>query len=88
MTMTFHLTQPDGTFLDYIAMPFAFVLPGGDARQGRLDDPAVAGADRAVRDHRLRAAPAGRLIRRNPSFQSWTPDTPDGHLDGSTCRSA
>ena len=28
-TITFHLTQPDGTFLDYMATPFAFVLPTG-----------------------------------------------------------
>ena len=32
---------------------------GGHAGQGRLDDPAVAGADRAVCDHRLRPAPVG-----------------------------
>ena len=29
MTITFHLTQPDGTFNDYIATPFAFALPKG-----------------------------------------------------------
>ena len=28
-TRHFHLTQPDGTFLDYLSIPFAFVLPKG-----------------------------------------------------------
>src|SRR5262249_49356594 len=28
-TITFHLTHPDGTFLDYLAVPFAFVVPTG-----------------------------------------------------------
>ena len=37
-TITFHLTSPDGTFLDYMAVPFAFAMPEGHARQGRLDD--------------------------------------------------
>ena len=27
MTLTIHLTQPDGTFPDYIAMPFTFASP-------------------------------------------------------------
>src|SRR5438445_13712061 len=29
MKITFHLTEPDGTFLDYMAVPFAFAMPRG-----------------------------------------------------------
>src|SRR4029078_9669145 len=31
MTLTIKLTQPDGTFNDYMATPFAFALPVGTA---------------------------------------------------------
>ena len=44
-TITFHLTQPDGTFLDYMATPFAFVLPTGHAVEGHLHPAAVAHRD-------------------------------------------
>ena len=35
MTVTFHLTKPDGTFLEYLALPPAFVYPAGAAARRR-----------------------------------------------------
>jgi peptide/nickel transport system substrate-binding protein len=80
-TLTITLTQPDGTFLDYIATPFAFALPVGtpDKDISTLPEWRVATGPYKITDY----VPHQTIeIRRNPTFTSWTPDTPDGHIDG------
>jgi peptide/nickel transport system substrate-binding protein len=81
MTITFHLTQPDGTFNDYIATPFAFALPVGtpDKDISTLPQWRVATGPYMITDY---VPHQSITIRRNPDFHSWTPDTPDGHIDG------
>jgi peptide/nickel transport system substrate-binding protein len=81
MTLTFHLTKPDGTFDDYIATPFAFALPTGtpDKDISTLPEWRVATGPYRITDYTPHQS---ITIRRNPTFKSWTPDTPDGHIDG------
>jgi peptide/nickel transport system substrate-binding protein len=81
MTLTITLTQPDGTFLDYIATPFAFALPVGtpDKDISTLPDWRVATGPYMITGYTPHQS---ITIRRNPTFKSWTPDTPDGYIDG------
>ena len=81
MTLTITLTKPDGTFLDYIATPFAFALPVGtpDKDISTLPEWRVATGPYKITDY---VPHQSITIRRNPTFKSWTPDTPDGHIDG------
>jgi peptide/nickel transport system substrate-binding protein len=81
MTITFHLTQPDGTFNDYIATPFAFVMPVGtpDKDVSTIPQWRVPTGPYEITGY---VPHQSVTIRRNPHFHSWTPDTPDGHIDG------
>jgi peptide/nickel transport system substrate-binding protein len=81
MTLTIHLTQPDGTFLDYMATPFAFAMPKGTPDKDVSTIPAwrVATGPYEITGY---VPHQSITIRRNPAFHSWTPDTPDGHLAG------
>jgi peptide/nickel transport system substrate-binding protein len=79
-TIAFHLTKPDGTFLEYLAMPFSFVVPKGTPDRDISTIPRwrVATGPYMISSY----VPRDHItIVRNPSFHSWTPDTPDGHLD-------
>jgi peptide/nickel transport system substrate-binding protein len=82
-TITFHLTVPDGTFLDYMAVPFAFALPKGTPDK---DISTIAKWRVATGPYRISGyTPKDSIeITRNPTFKSWTKDTPNGHLDGIT----
>jgi peptide/nickel transport system substrate-binding protein len=80
-TIAFHLTAPDGTFLDYMAVPFAFALPKGtpDKDISTIAKWRVATGPYGISGY----TPKDSIeITRNPTFKSWTKDTPDGHLDG------
>jgi peptide/nickel transport system substrate-binding protein len=79
-TITFHLTAPDGTFLEYMAMPFAFAVPKGTPSHDISTDShwRVATGPYMVSQY----VPKDHItIVRNPSFHSWSPETPNGHLD-------
>jgi peptide/nickel transport system substrate-binding protein len=79
-TITFHLTKPDGTFLEYMAMPFTFAVPKGtpDKDISTISKWRVATGPYMVSAY----VPKDHItIARNPTFKSWTPDTPDGNLD-------
>ncbi len=72
-TITFHLTQPDGTFLDYMATPFAFVLPVGTPSKdiSTLPQWRIATGPYRVSSY----TPKQQLVMtRNPNFHQWTPD--------------
>jgi peptide/nickel transport system substrate-binding protein len=81
MTLTIHLSQPDGTFLDYMATPFAFALPVGTPNKdiSTLPQWRIATGPYRITGY---VPHQSVTIRRNPTFKSWTPDTPNGHLDG------
>jgi peptide/nickel transport system substrate-binding protein len=79
-TLTIHLTEKDGTFLEYMAMPFAFVVPKGTPNKDISTDPKwrVATGPYEVKDY----VPKDHItIVKNPTFASWTKDTPAGNLD-------
>ncbi len=78
MTVTFHLSHPDGTFLEYLAIPTADVYPQGTPDKDISTDSA----------HRIATGPyvistytpdQTVMLTRNPSFHPW-PNTPNGHL--------
>jgi peptide/nickel transport system substrate-binding protein len=78
MTVTFHLTQPDGTFLEYMALPPAFVYPAGTpAHDVSTHTPErVATGPYQISSY----VPSQQvLLTRNPNFHPW-PNTPGGHL--------
>jgi len=80
-TITFHLSKPDGTFDDYMATPFAFAMPVGtpDKDISTIPQWRIATGPYRITDY---VPHQSITIRRNPTFRSWTPDTPNGHLDG------
>ena len=81
MTITFHLTHPDGAFLDIMAMPFAFAVPAGMPYKDISTDPQwrVATGPYMVKTY----VPKQEIVLvRNPNFTQWSPNSPDGHLDG------
>jgi peptide/nickel transport system substrate-binding protein len=79
MTITFHLTRPDATFLYSLALPFSFAVPKGTAAE-----------DLSMK---TRTAPTGPYMfsdydpqrgvemKRNPAFKQWTEDSPEGNVD-------
>jgi peptide/nickel transport system substrate-binding protein len=80
MTISFHLTQPDGTFLEYLALPPAFVYPAGTPAH----DVSTVSASRVATGPYMISSyvPSQQVVlTRNPSFHPW-PNTPDGHLAG------
>ncbi len=80
MTVAFHLTQPDGTFLEYMALPPAFVYPAGTPAH----DVSTHAPERvATGPYEISSyVPSQQvLLTRNPNFHPW-PNTPGGHLAG------
>jgi peptide/nickel transport system substrate-binding protein len=80
MTIVFHLVQPDGAFLDDLAIPFAFAVPKGTPYRDISTDPQwrIATGPYMVTSY----VPKQEIVlERNPNFHQWTPDTPNGHLD-------
>jgi len=80
MTIAFHLTRPDGAFLDIMAMPFAFAVPAGTPYRDISTDPRwrVATGPYMVKTY----VPKQQiLLVRNPNFRQWSPNSPNGHLN-------
>ena len=79
-TVTFHLVQRDGTFLEYMAMPFADVVPAGTPDKDVSTDSAwrIATGPYMFQSY----TPQGSIVMaRNPNFKQWTRNIPNGHLD-------
>jgi peptide/nickel transport system substrate-binding protein len=79
MTITFHLTHPDGAFLDIMAMPFAFAVPAGMPYKDISTDPQwrIATGPYMVKTY----VPKQQIVLvRNPNFHQWSPNSPNGHL--------
>ena len=79
-TVTFHLSQPDGTFLYYMALTFADVLPKetpardiSTLAKWRVPTGPYMVSEYVPNDH--------ITIVRNPDFKQWTKAVPNGHLD-------
>ena len=68
--ITFHLSKGDPEFLQQLALPFAFILPGRHAGQARRHP---AARHRAVQVVRVQATSAMSVVR-NPFFKEWSKD--------------
>jgi peptide/nickel transport system substrate-binding protein len=79
-TIVFHLTAPDGTFLDYVAIPFAFAMPKGTPDKDISTDAAwrVATGPYMITSYIPKQS---IVLKRNPNFKQWSPNSPNGHLD-------
>src|SRR6476659_10186583 len=80
MTIAFHLTHPDGAFLDIMAMPFAFAVPAGMPYKDISTDAQwrVATGPYMVKTY----VPKQQIVLvRNPNFTQWSPNSPNGHLN-------
>ncbi len=80
MTITFHLTHPDGAFLDIMAMPFAFAVPAGTPYKDISTDAQwrVATGPYMIKTY----VPKQQIVLvRNPNFTQWSPNSPNGHLN-------
>jgi peptide/nickel transport system substrate-binding protein len=77
-TVTFHLTDPDPSFLFKLSIPFAFVVPASSPRhEARSPLPATG-------PYTLRFDAPGRtfVLTRNPRFRVWSQAAqPDGYAD-------
>jgi peptide/nickel transport system substrate-binding protein len=80
-TITFHLTQPDGAFPEYLSMPFADALPAGTPDKDISTDPSSLVATGPYMIDSYTPKQEIKMVR-NPDFKQWTDDSPDGHLDG------
>jgi peptide/nickel transport system substrate-binding protein len=79
MTIAFHLTHPDGAFLDIMAMPFAFAVPAGMPYKDISTDARwrIATGPYMVKTY----VPKQQIVLvRNPNFHQWSPNSPNGHL--------
>ena len=80
MTITFHLTHPDGAFLDIMAMPFAFAVPAACRTRTSRPTPQwrVATGPYMIKTY----VPKQQIVLvRNPNFHQWSPNSPNGHLN-------
>ncbi len=76
----FHLAERDGTFLDYMAVPFAFVMPRGTPAKDVSTIPRwrIATGPYEISKY----VPKQEVVMtRNPNFRQWTLNSPNGHLD-------
>lgn len=80
-TITYNLLAPDATFLYKVALPFTFAIPNGWPMK---DTHSTGKFLPAVGPYMLARYSPGRFIevKRNPNFKVWTPNTPDGFVDG------
>jgi peptide/nickel transport system substrate-binding protein len=79
-TITFHLTVPDGTFLEYMAIPFAFAVPKGTPSRdiSTVSSWRVATGPYMISEY----VPNNHItLVRNPNFHSWAANVPAGHLN-------
>ena len=80
-TIVIHLTTRDGTFLEYMAMPFADVVPAGtpDSDVSTNSKWRIATGPYMIKQY---VPQQSITIVRNPDFHQWTPNIPNGHLNG------
>src|SRR5262245_11512233 len=79
-TVTFHLVESDPDFLNKLTMPFAFAVPAGTR-----DTPAGTTPLPATGPYMIERHTPGRggevVLVRNPEFDQWAADRPDGFPD-------
>src|SRR4029077_14282955 len=77
-TLLIRLVRPDPSFLDALALPFAFVVPRETPPVDQSAKPRVATGPYQVKSYQ----PNHEIVLvRNPNFQQWSPDIPNGKVD-------
>src|SRR4029079_10056068 len=78
-TVTIHLTAPDREFLDKLALPFAFAVPGNTSL--KLTGNNVPPRTGPYMWHSYHPNKSAVLVR-NPNFKEWSAEAqPDGNPD-------
>ena len=78
-TVTFHLTKPDGEFLQQLAVPLASIVPASTPPKDQGDKPIP-----STGPYMMKSYDPNHLITlvRNPYFKVWSKDAqPDGYPD-------
>ena len=75
-TVTIHLSRPDPEFLPKLA--YIFIVPAGSAAREVKTTPLPGTGPYMIEDWAPRR---GGLLVRNPHFDAWSPDRPDGFPD-------
>jgi peptide/nickel transport system substrate-binding protein len=78
-TVTFHLTKPDGEFLQQLAVPLASIVPASTPPKDQGDKPIP-----STGPYMMKSYDPNHLITlvRNPFFKEWSKDAqPDGYPD-------
>jgi peptide/nickel transport system substrate-binding protein len=78
-TVTFHLTKPDGEFLQQLAVPLASIVPASTPPKDQGDKPIP-----STGPYMMKSYDPNHLITlvRNPFFKVWSKDAqPDGYPD-------
>jgi peptide/nickel transport system substrate-binding protein len=78
-TVTFHLTKPDGEFLQQLAVPLASIVPASTPPKDQGDKPIP-----STGPYMMNSYDPNHLITlvRNPFFKEWSKDAqPDGYPD-------
>jgi peptide/nickel transport system substrate-binding protein len=76
--LVIHLVRPDPAFLDALSLPFAFVMPRETPPVDQSAKPPVATGPYYVKSYQ----PNREIdLERNPNFQQWSPDIPNGDVD-------
>jgi peptide/nickel transport system substrate-binding protein len=78
-TVTFHLTKPDGEFLQQLAVPLASIVPAATPPKDQGDKPIP-----STGPYMMKSYDPNHLITlvRNPFFKVWSKDAqPDGYPD-------
>lgn len=79
-TVTFKLTKKDGTFNEYMSIPFSFILPKGTPNKDISTEKKyrVATGPYAISTY----VPKESIkLTRNPDFKAWAPGQAKGNLD-------
>jgi peptide/nickel transport system substrate-binding protein len=77
-TLLIRLSRPDPAFLQTLALPFAFVVPRETPPVDQSAKPPVATGPYYVKTYEPNRT---IVLERNPNFQQWSPDIPDGQVD-------
>lgn len=77
-TLTIHLVKADPSFLEALALPFAFVLPKETAPVDQSTVPPVATGPYRVTSYEPNKQV---VLERNTSFSPWSADVPRGEVD-------
>jgi YVTN family beta-propeller protein len=80
-TVTFHLVEADPDFLNKLTMPFAFAVPAGTPDTPADTSPIPATGPYLVERYSVGETHGEVVLARNPEFEQWSAERPDGFPD-------